>query len=367
MAFRTRCPSCGTLFSAPDEMIRMEIKCPRCKSLFLAEEEAGAREPEPLRPEDALQPTLTPQYFCKVCGAGFVEEDILDGIAVRRLDEVYCRKHFLENFPNECEKHPGTKAVAYCSRCRMPLCENCVIELQDEKLCSRCKNRVLGELRGEYAPGEPADFGRPGLPWEQSGRSFPGNMLETIKDVLFTPGFAFERMRLRGGYGRPLLYNWLLTVFGAFVSMMWLMLVFSSVQPTWPGIPEDAKESMTAGFVGIIVFALIMPYIIAAIYHVSLMLVGGAKQDYECTFRVIAYSMGSLTILNLLPLGWVPILGAFWSLAVMIWAIVIIITGFSRAHGITGGRAALAFFLPFILCCGIYIAIFAAAFSSARF
>jgi phage FluMu protein Com len=371
MAFRTRCPSCGTLFSAPDEMIRMEIKCPRCKSPFLAEEEAGARGPESSLLQEVQQPTVTPTLFCKVCGTGFVEEDILDGIAVRRFDEVYCRKHFLENFPNECEKHPGSKAVAYCARCRMPLCENCVIELQNEKLCNRCKNRVLGELRGDYMPGEPIGFGRPGLPWEQSGRSFPGNMVETVIKVLFSPGRAFESMRLRGGYGRPLLYNWLLTVIGALMSVVWVLLIFSSLQTEFPGFPEGATEAVAGGMIGAfvfaLVFALIIPFITAAIFHVSLLLVGGAKQDYECTFRVAAYAGGSMTVLNLLPFGWIPILGPLWSLAVLIWVIIVTITGLSRAHGITGGRAALAFFLPFLLCCGIYIALMAVVFSAARF
>lgn len=359
MAFRTRCPSCGTLFSAPDEMIRMEIKCPRCKSLFLAEEEPmSGRDEEPR--DEAAQPTLAPQYFCKTCGAGFVEEDILDGIAVRRFDEVYCRKHFVHNFPNECEKHPGTKAAARCARCRMPLCENCVIELQNEKLCGRCKNRVLGELRGDYAPGEFPDDMRPGLPWERPGGTFFERMFGTIKEVLLSPGAAFENMKVRGGYSKPLLYVWLLTVAGTMMAIFWMFVIFGAVSGEFSpfGRPDELFVTLIAYMFQSMLGGLIGPYIQAAIYHVCLMLVGGAKRDYECTYRVVAYAGGSVMILCLIPLVGMAIAS--------VWSIVATIIGFSRAHGITGGRAALAFFLPFILCCGLYIVMFAAMFSMVR-
>ena len=361
MAFRTRCPSCGTLFSAPDEMIRMEIKCPRCKTLFLAEEEVGAHRPESPQAEEASQPTVAPTHFCKICNAGFVEEDVLDGIAVRRFDEIYCRKHFLENFPNECEKHPGSKAVAYCARCRMPLCENCVIELQNEKLCNRCKNRVLGELRGDYMPGAPADFGRPGLPWERSEGTFFEKLFGTMKLVLFSPNTAFEQMKVQGGYGKPLSYIWLLTVAGTMIALFWMLLIFGAASGEMAPFGRPGEASMTV-FVYLIqsmIGGLIGPFIQAAIYHVCLLLIGGAKKDYECTYRVVAYASGSVMILCLIPIVGMAIAS--------VWSIVAVIIGFSRAHGITGGRAALAFFLPFLLCCGMYIALIAVAFSAARF
>jgi hypothetical protein len=65
MAFRTKCPACGTYISAPDNMYAREMKCPNCARLFLAElaEETPLVEP-PETPERA------PKYFCKVCNAG---------------------------------------------------------------------------------------------------------------------------------------------------------------------------------------------------------------------------------------------------------------------------------------------------------
>jgi len=377
MAFRTRCPSCATLFSAPDDMVEKNIKCPRCKTFFIAKEE----EPGPVAAESSFAPPggalpseqrpsqqlpseqrppgapvgappkrdKAPEFFCKVCDAGFTEDDILDGIAIRRYDDVYCRKHFQMNFPDECEQHPGTKAVTECGRCGTPLCSNCVVELQDERLCSRCKRRVLHELRGHEAPGEAFGYGeRPGLPWDRDG-GFMERLVGTIKEVLFSPNYAFQKMRLRGNYGRPLLFGFMLIGLGSFLGSLWMLLIMGAGSSFFssPGMGQAAMpigvfvvmyffQSAIAGLVG--------PFISAAIYHVCLLIVKGAKRDFECTYRVIAYASGSTAVFNL-----IPIIG---QLIGAIWAIVAIIIGFSRAHGISGGKAALAYFLPLIVCGG---------------
>ena len=385
MAFRTRCPSCATLFSAPDDMLEQKIKCPRCKTFFTARQEdpgptaaEGSFAPpgrplpsEPLPSEQrppgapaAAPPKRdkAPEFFCKVCDAGFTEDDILDGIAIRRYDDVYCRKHFQMNFPDECEQHPGTKAVTECGRCGTPLCSNCVVELQDERLCSRCKRRVLRELRGDAPPGEAFAYGeRPGLPWDQDG-PFMERLVGTIKEVLFSPGYAFQKMRLRGGYGKPLIFGFMLISIGSFLGSLWWLLIMGAGDGffTQPGMGSAAMpigvlvvmylfQSAIAGLVG--------PFIRAAIYHVCLLIVKGAKRDYECTYRVIAYASGSTAVFSLIPIA-----GPF---IVFIWEIVATIIGFSRAHGISGGKAALAYFLPWIVCGGglflLLIAVFAAA------
>jgi len=402
MAFRTRCPSCGTLFSAPDDMIEREIRCPRCKDSFIAREEIQSAPPPPppsppgipLQPDASLSRPGAPlpseqapgegvagqtiQHYCKVCNAAFTEEDILDGLAVRRFEDVYCRKHFRSEHPDECEQHPGTKAVTQCGRCGMPLCQNCVIEVQGERLCSRCKRRVLGELRGDFTPGAAFAYGeRPGLPWEQEGGSFFGRMFGTIKEVLFSPGQAFQKMYLTGGYGKPWLYNWLIQSFTMVILVIWMLIFFSLIMGQFTQImneqnPNQNIPNMEGMMVGILIFylflgiaiAAIVPFIAAAIYHVCLMIVGGAKESYECTFRVVSYGNGSLTILNVLPLAFIPLLGNLWQLGLLVWMAIVMIKGFSRAHNISGGKAAFAFFLPFIVCCGFFIAFFVLALST---
>ncbi len=384
MAFRTRCPSCATLFSAPDDMLGNRIKCPRCKTFFTArEEEPGPSVAEgtfappggPLpseQPPPGAGPTAAPpppkrdgapQFYCKVCNTGFTEDDILDGIAIRRFDDVYCRKHFQINFPDECEQHPGTKAVTECGRCGTPLCANCVVELQDERLCSRCKRKVLRELRGVEAPGEAFDYGdRPGLPWEHPGKGFMERLVGTIREVLFSPGYAFQKMHVRGGYGKPLLYGFLLIAAGSFLGSVWTLVIMGAGAGIFSG-PSFGETAMPMGALVMLYFfqsmvaGLVGPFIQAAIYHVCLLIVKGARRDFECTYRVIVYASGSTAVFNL-----IPIVGPF---IVFIWGIVATIIGFSRAHGISGGKAALAYFLPWIVCGGgtvlLLVIVFAAA------
>jgi hypothetical protein len=93
----------------------------------------------------------------------------------------------------------------------------------------------------------------------------------------------------------------------------------------------------------------------AGILHLCLLLVGGDRQGYEATFRVQTYSAGA-HLLNVIPLcGW---------LVAPVWLLVLQIIGLKEAHGISGGRAALAVFLPLIVCCGfvfLLVSLFMAA------
>ena len=63
--------------------------------------------------------------------------------------------------------------------------------------------------------------------------------------------------------------------------------------------------------------------------------------------------MTSFAYGSLAWLAFIPYVGGF---AMMIWLIVMLIIGFSKAHEIPPGKAALAVLLPFGLCCGLYIA-----------
>ena len=74
------------------------------------------------------------------------------------------------------------------------------------------------------------------------------------------------------------------------------------------------------------------------------MIVGGANQPFETTFRVLAFTQGSTGPLQIIPLCGGLISG--------VWAIVCYCIGLARAHETDTGRAVLAVFLPLIVCCG---------------
>jgi hypothetical protein len=193
---------------------------------------------------------------------------------------------------------------------------------------------------------------RPGLPWETQPKSF-GTWWETAKLCLMQPSYAFRIMWQYGGIGAPLLHAVSGIAIGSFGQLLWsipLVLVASVAGNQGQGGPE------IAGVVGLQVvmqfvqcaaavgFGAIGVFIGAAIIHVCLMMVGGAKQSYETTFRVIAYSQGATGWLNAIPCG---------ALVLGIWALVLEIIGLAEAHEIPGSKAALAVFLPVLVCLGI--------------
>ena len=86
-------------------------------------------------------------------------------------------------------------------------------------------------------------------------------------------------------------------------------------------------------------------FIVAGIYHIGLLMFGGANAGFEATYRVVAFGTGSVYML--VP---IPLVGPFFALVMYF---VVLIYGLLYAHETTGGRAALAVFVPFFLatCC----------------
>jgi hypothetical protein len=114
---------------------------------------------------------------------------------------------------------------------------------------------------------------------------------------------------------------------------------------------QNAVVAMAGMGIGSVAFIILLPLLViiglfigSAIVHLCLMIVGGANQPFETTFRVLAFSQGSTG-----PLQMIPICGGAIS---GVWALVCNCIGLARAHGTDTGRAVLAVLLPLIVCCG---------------
>jgi hypothetical protein len=189
---------------------------------------------------------------------------------------------------------------------------------------------------------------RSGLPWDQrQTKGLFSAFIETLQMVLSKPTVAFTAMRREGGLGEPLLYGVIGGTFG--FAFYWIYnFLFQSFAIF------SARENPYAHlFSGVgVIFALILTpifaalgiFILSAILHICLMLVGGAKQSFETTFRVVCFAGGSVN-----PLLVVPFCGG---LIVLVWKIVLYCIGLARAHETDTGRAVLAVLLPLIVCCG---------------
>jgi hypothetical protein len=191
---------------------------------------------------------------------------------------------------------------------------------------------------------------RSGLPWDdRKQKGFFAAFIETLQMVLTRPAEAFTVMKREGGFGEPLIYAVVGASVGAIVAFLFSILFHSFGVFTDQRNPLGAMAGMGIGSIGFIIliplFLVIGLFIGAAIVHLCLMLVGGANQPFETTFRVLAFSQGSTGVLQL-----IPVCGG---VIACVWGIVVNCIGLARAHETDTGRAVLAIFLPLVVCCGL--------------
>jgi hypothetical protein len=190
---------------------------------------------------------------------------------------------------------------------------------------------------------------RSGLPWEhRQERGFLNAFIETLQMVLSRPAEAFTAMKTEGGLGGPLIYALIGGCAGAIVSFLFSLGLNSMGFFAHRANNFAALAGMGIGSAAFIVFVPVLIviglFIGAAVIHLCLMIVGGAKKSFETTFRVLAFSQGSTGPLQMIPICGGVIAG--------IWGLILNCIGIARAHEIETGRAVLAVLLPVIVCCG---------------
>src|SRR5437588_8178465 len=201
---------------------------------------------------------------------------------------------------------------------------------------------------------------RSGLPWdERQTKGLFNAFIETLQMVLSRPVAAFTAMKREGGLGEPLLYATIGGTFGVVFAVVYNFVLRSF---TSLGDRHGALAHLLGGLGWIVililapVFVVIGTFISSAILHVCLMIVGGAKQTFETTFRVVCFAEGSAS-----PLLVIPFCGG---LITGIWKIVLYCIGLARAHETDTGRAVIAVLLPLIVCCGGIIFLIAMMFGA---
>lgn len=205
------------------------------------------------------------------------------------------------------------------------------------------------------APEQPQLEASPSLPWEEPGGV--GGLLRTIGLFVTRPDEAFSVMAPTG-LGRPFVY----AVLMAWVELIVGVAYWTAFQSPFflMSIPEVRDElaglAVGAGVMALIAAGLfiLMPIFVAigllihtAILHLMLLIIGEGRRGFETTARVICYSH-TADVANL-----VPFCGG---LLAFVWFIALQIIGIARAHRCSYGKAALAVFLPILLCCTCLVA-----------
>jgi hypothetical protein len=184
---------------------------------------------------------------------------------------------------------------------------------------------------------------RGGSPWEN--RSEIGlwqGIFQTCKAVLFSPERLFKDLTYEGGKMEPLAFGLLTGSIGSMLGFFWQSLI--------PGglllLGHSFLSQFAIGLIVLFVLAVI-PLMIAVgifvysgILHLLLLIVGGANNGFEATFRVVAYSQAA-QILGIIPFvgGWIG----------GIWQLIIQVIGIREIHETSYLRVILAFVIPLVV------------------
>ena len=214
--------------------------------------------------------------------------------------------------------------------------------------CPRCRERFEfvhpNDLDSSQMKRGPAGEGRRvPSPWEKrSNYGTAQAILKTVKAVLFSPISFFRHTEVAGGLREPLAFGILVGSIAMMVEVFWQFLLMDE---TIPLIAESFFGSIALGFlfVATMIFSpLFVAFILlvcSLMAHVCLMAVKGAKNGFEATFRVTAYSQVAQLW------GLIPFVGGFIG---GIWFLVVQMIGLREIHEISYIKVVIALLLALV-------------------
>lgn len=246
----------------------------------------------------------------------------------------YCA--FSKKVPKE--KIPANIRWATCPRCRQ--------RFEILSSIEAAENFAIGETKSEPQQQGANERGgqktpRKGAPWEnRSELGLWQAIYQTVKGVLFSTDGLFSRLHYKAGIGEPLAFGLLTGSIGAMFSVFWQSLMLSGGLPS---ISDAIGGQFTVGliFLVLIVFVpiavIIGLFVSSATWHLFLLLLRGADNGFEATFRVIAYSQSAQLW------GVIPILGSWIS---CVWQIIVQIVGLREIHETSYLKVVVALLIP---------------------
>jgi hypothetical protein len=191
--------------------------------------------------------------------------------------------------------------------------------------------------------------------WERRPevKLFPA-FFTTIREVLFEPGPTFARLPIKGQLMRPTTFYLMLLVI-----QYALAYLFYAIYIPFMGATNDLQRlGVSVGMAEIILpfgllflaaMAIGFNFVAAGIFHLILMMLGGANKSYEGTYKVLCYSNCAHL------LAFVPCVG---SIAALVFFYIASIIGLQKVHGTETWKAAVAMILPGALCCLVLVGSF---------
>jgi hypothetical protein len=308
------------------------------------------------------------EYACPACERRFrvdPESEVPDS-EPRDAEKAGTEAQALEISPGEpppsgalCARHPEREAVDVCSRCGDFICSLCSTPFAQKRFCPDCIDKAREQAR--YSP------------WERRRKlGFVKGILETCKLVVLKPQNFFRRMPRTGGLSDPLFFTIILGVFSIMVGILQNLAIAVAGGET--GFPEEFGSLhalgtgiafvLITGLFGLVcgpIFFAIDTLIWSACLHLGTLMLG-AKRGFETSFRIACYNIvtKALSPLNLalsligIALGLViggaagvqvgaQIGAGLAGLPIVFYAAVVYTIAIQEVHGLSPGRAILAF------------------------
>ncbi len=176
--------------------------------------------------------------------------------------------------------------------------------------------------------------------------------------VLFSPARYFRKLSIQGGVSEPLAFGLLTGSVGSMFSLFWQFLMVSGV---WHFMADVLSAQVSAGMV-FLILVIFVPigvtiglFVSTAVWHLLLLLLRGAGNGFEATFRLVSYSQAAQLW------GVIPFVGSWISI---VWQLVIQVIGLKQIHETSYPKVIAAFLIPLVvmglLVIGLIVLIFAA-------
>jgi predicted Zn finger-like uncharacterized protein len=208
-----------------------------------------------------------------------------------------------------------------------------------------------GDEQDKSGAGGPEGSTRTGAPWEnRAGLGLWQGIFQTWKRVMFSPETLFKELTFTGGKGEPLAFGLLTGSVGSLLGLFWKSLIPGSLLL----FGHSFFSHFAIGLVFLFLVALIPLMVTVGIFiysgmlHLLLLLVRGANNGFEATFRVVCYSQAAQV------LGVVPFVGG---LIGGIWQVIIQVIGLREMHQTSYLRVILAFLIPLLVTILLLVAV----------
>jgi hypothetical protein len=181
-------------------------------------------------------------------------------------------------------------------------------------------------------------------PWEnRRGRGPVAAFADTLQRTLFHPAAFFRGTAPDRGAGAALLYAVLVGTLSFAVAFLWQRALGDQIAFDRGGRLLSFFESRVA----LAAFLIVVPAVVAflclasaAVQHVTLAVLGGARGTYGATLKAVCYSSSALAF-NVFPICG-TVLGA-------VWQVVVQVIGIRELHRTSTARAFWAWFLPLVI------------------